>query len=478
MKGRSKQASRAIFAVVIASLIMVFGANAPAQDEPADPAQQAIHLFEQGQDAHQKGDYQTAIDLYDKALAVIPEFPEAEYQKGNAFVALIKPADAEAAFRRAIALREDWTLPIIALATLLERRSEFAESEKLLNKAIELDGSSLPAYSTLAELKIRTKASTVVLAGLLAKVRIFSSKANPGPAVFATEASLENATGDRASAKKSIERALGIDPRNKQALYLKADIALAENDLVLADAVTKTIEQLDKGSEDAIVLRARVLAAGGKTDDARALLTAITSPSPSTRSFLESVSLSTERSPDALVQLLENDPKNPAILGRLCTVYRLKEPSKALEYCRRAFDAEPTNIEPAIGYGAALVQAKRFDEAVAVLRNLLLAAPSNSTAHANLATALFELKRYPEAKTEYQWLTSKEPVPPIAYYFLAICHDQLGEYMDAGANYGLFLKNADPVQNKDEIDKVKLRMPAIEKEIKRHGVRSKDKSGS
>ena len=69
-------------------------------------------------------------------------------------------------------------------------------------------------------------------------------------------------------------------------------------------------------------------------------------------------------------------------------------------------------------------------------------------------------------------------MPPIAYYFLAICHDQLGEYMDAGANYGLFLKNADPVQNKDEIDKVKLRMPAIEKEIKRHGVRTKDKSGS
>ena len=70
----------------------------------------------------------------------------------------------------------------------------------------------------------------------------------------------------------------------------------------------------------------------------------------------------------------------------------------------------------------------------------------------------FNLNRYAEAKTEYKWLTSHDPVPPIAYYFLAICHDQLGEYLDAGANYNLFLKNADAKRNQLEIDKVNLRL--------------------
>ena len=478
MKQRSNRSSLAGLAALIVGLTLLSAAGAIAQEEPMNPTQQAIDLFEQAQDAHAKGDYQKAIELYDKALVIIPEFPEAEYQKGNAFVALTKTSDAEAAFRRAISLRGDWTLPIIALGTLLERRGDLAESEKLLNRAIELDASSFPAYSALADLKIRTKASPEVLQSLLAKIRIFASKVVAGATVFTTQASLENAVGDRGAAKKSLERALSIDPLYRQALYLKADIALAENDLVLADAVTKSIEQTDKGSEDVILLRARVLAAGGKAADARALLSSITSPSPATRSLLDSLAISTEQSPEALVKLLENDPKNPTILGPLCSAYRLKDATKALDYCRRALEADPSNIEPAIGYGAALVQAKRFEDAVSLLRKLVAAAATNSTIHANLATALFELRRYPEAKTEYQWLTTKDQVPPIAYYFLAICHDQLGEYMDASANYGLFLKNADPVQNKDEIEKVKLRMPAIEKEIKRLRERSKNKSGS
>ena len=478
MKLRSNRSSLGVVFALVVSFTLLFAAGGIAQQEPANPAQQAIDLFEQAQDAHAKGAYQKAIDLYDKALAVIPEFPEAEYQKGNAFVALKKTSDAEAAFRRAMSMREDWTLPIIALGTLLERRGDLAESEKLLNRAIELDVTSFPAYSALADLKIRTKASPDVLTALLAKIRIFASKVVAVAAVFTTQASLENALGDRAAAKKSIDRALSIDPQYRQALYQKADIALAENDLVLADAITKSIEQTDKGGEDALVLRARVLMAVGKSMDARALLSSIASPSPATKSLLDSLGVATEQSPEVLIKLLENDPKNPAILGRLCSVFRLKDATQALDYCRRAVEADPSNIEPAIGYGAALVQAKRFDDAVSLLRKLLAAAPTNATIHANLATALFELKRFPEAKIEYQWLTTKDQVPPIAYYFLAICHDQLREYMDAGANYGLFLKNADPVQNKDEIDKVKLRMPAVEREIKRLGERSKNKSGS
>ncbi|HYJ90666.1 MAG TPA: tetratricopeptide repeat protein [Pyrinomonadaceae bacterium] len=459
-------------------LIILFANVALAQEEPVNPTQQAIALFEQGQDAHAKGDFQKAVDLYDKALGLLPEFPEAEFQKGNAYLSLNKRSDAEAAFRRAMALREEWTLPIIALGTLLERRGEFVEAEKLLNKAIELDESSFPAYSALTELKLRTKAPPDVLDKLLVKIRVISAKANPGAAVFATQASLENALGDRGAAKKSIERALAIDPNCKPALYQKADIALAEHDLVLADNITKTIEDLDKGSEDVLAMRARVLLANGKSQDARTVLSTIASPSTTIKALIENIALTTEQSPEALEKILENDVKNPVVLGRLCSLYRLKDANKALDYCHRALEAEPSNIEPAIGYGAALVQAKRYEDAVTTLTRLKSVAPDNATIHANLATALFQLKRYPEAKIEYQWITSRNPVPPIAYYFLAICHDQLREYMDAGANYQLFLKSADAIQNKDEIDKVNLRLPVLEKEIKRQGGRSKNKSGT
>src|SRR5207237_8823439 len=107
--------------------------------------------------------------------------------------------------------------------------------------------------------------------------------------------------------------------------------------------------------------------------------------------------------------------------------YRRDEPAKAIAYCRRASEVEPGNLSHAVGFAAALVQAKQYDPAVNILRKLLTVAPDNSTIHANLAAALFQLKRYPEAKTEYIWLTSAQPNSPAAYYLLAFVHDQLGQ---------------------------------------------------
>jgi len=458
--------------IVALSAVGLFALAAKAQDAsptPADP----VALFNQGQDEHAKGNFQKAIDLYDQALTVEPDLAEAQFQKGSALLSLGRSSDAEAAFRRAVEIRNEWTLAMAALGTLLERRGEYTESEKLLTHAIEIDGNNFPAYAGLVELRLKTNASSEVLKDLLEKVRVFASKAAAPASVFATEASLESALGDRPAAKTSIARALDQDPQNKPALYEKANIALIENDLVTADGVIKKIESIDAGDQSAVVLRARYLIASGKTDEAKKLLAEITSPTPGTSKLIAEIDLATEQSPDVLEKALEKDPKNATILGKLCSLYRATAPDKALDYCKRALDVEPANIDHAIGFGAALLQAKRYDDAITVLKRLTVVAPENATIHANLGTALFQAKRYADAKKEFQWLTSHQPTPPIAYYFLAICHDQLGEYMDAGANYDLFLKNADERRNQLEIDKVMLRLPILERQIKERGGKKK-----
>jgi tetratricopeptide (TPR) repeat protein len=167
-----------------------------------------------------------------------------------------------------------------------------------------------------------------------------------------------------------------------------------------------------------------------------------------------------------LEKQLETDPKDAAVLGRLCSLLRVDDPARALEFCRRASEAEPENVMHAIGYGAALVQAKRYAEAIGLFDKLLKFEPANATLHANRATALFQLKRFAEAKSEYRWLIQNQPNSPIAYYFLAITHDQLREYIDALANYQQFLKMADPNSSKLEIEKVNLRLPALEELVK------------
>src|SRR5215203_4341705 len=127
-----------IFAIVVTIIGICGGAVVHAQDDN-EPAKDAVALFNLGQEAHEKGDIKSALDLYNKAIEIIPEFPEAELQRGNALISLGRTEDAEKAFRRALELHPDWNLAMASLGSVLVTRDQNAEAEKLLVRAIELD---------------------------------------------------------------------------------------------------------------------------------------------------------------------------------------------------------------------------------------------------------------------------------------------------------------------------------------------------
>ncbi len=104
---------------LIALVVSIFAINSFAQnnEDEKDPVQ----LFNQGQDAHEKGDFKTAVKFYEEALKIAPEFPEAEFQKGSALQSLGRDAEAEKSYRRAIELRENWGLPMAGLGELLRK---------------------------------------------------------------------------------------------------------------------------------------------------------------------------------------------------------------------------------------------------------------------------------------------------------------------------------------------------------------------
>ena len=436
--------------------------TAQTDGEPED----AVAVFNSAQDLHEKGDLTGAIKLYEKALKIVPEFPEAVYQCGVAQLTLGQNAEAEKSFRRAVELKADWTMALTSLGSLLVQNDKFAEAERLLSKAIELDPQNASALDAMTGLRLRTKASPAVLTDLLVKVTVLTSKANPTASIWTAKAGLEIALGTVGSAKSSLANALKIDPKDLTALFQVAQLAIDDGDIVQAKVVAKKLENAGPKSDSLSYLNAEIAAAEGNFDEALKLLDTIPATSISSNELRADITARRTTNPIELEKQLEVAPKNPVILGRLCSLYRIPDPAKALGYCRRASEAEPDNVTPAVGYGAALVQAKQFDAAVNVLRKILEIAPDNSTAHANLATALFELKRYREAKAEYDWLTNKQPDLAAAWYFLAITHDRLGEYMDALANYQQYLRIADPVANKLDIEKVNLRLPTLQRQIK------------
>jgi tetratricopeptide (TPR) repeat protein len=463
--------------IVLASIgIALFSLSVRAQNVEAfgDDAADPVRLFERGQSAHARGEFEKALDYYEQALKVRPEFPEAEFQRGNALASLGRLDEAEAAFRLAISQKKNWSLPCSTLGALLMRSQRDQEAEQHFRQALVVDSKDAVALRLLSEIRLRAGAVKESLE--LAK-RATAMPEAPSSA-WIVLAAAERAGGNKLAAKTILDRVLAEDPENIAALLERADIYTDEKSLELAIVDLNAAAKL-KPTDKVVASRlAYVLQQTGKADEAHAIAksagleveqTAVSGGSSGVVGTPEEIEAANSTDPatarEALEKLLEKNPRSAMLLGRLGASYRTDDPARSLEFYRKASQIQPDAPEYAIGYGAALVQARRFAEAAHILQQVVRLAPDSYVARANLATALYESKRYQEAIPQYQWVVSAKPDASIAHYFIATSHDYLGEYTDALAAYEKFLSFANPNMNQLEIDKVKLRLPKLKRQI-------------
>jgi tetratricopeptide (TPR) repeat protein len=465
------------FALLAAGLLLLFGSHSltRAQDDAfGDGAADPVKLFERGQNAHAHGDLLKALEFYEEAIKVRPEFPEAEFQRGNALVGLGRLGEAESSFRRAIELRKDWSLPYSALGTLLVRLNRDADAESVLRQALKLEAQNNLALRMLADVRFRAGDAKEALE----LVRRATLDQDAPASTWLLRAMAERATGDKPSALASLDRVLEMEPANLSALLERAEIRIAGGDNELAIADLKTAEPLIKGDKARFSRLAADYQLAGRADEAQRVgeaaglnkaMEASATGALKVAGTPEEIEAANSDDPiaarKALETLLGKNPDNAMLLARLGAAYRTADPNRSLNYYKRAAAIEPANPDYAVGYSSALVQARRFAEAAAVLRRVIAAAPDNYAAHANLATALYELKQFAPALDEYEWLLKAKPDLTVAYYFIATAHDFLGEYEQALAAYESFLSRADTKANQLEIEKVKLRLPSLRRQI-------------
>jgi tetratricopeptide (TPR) repeat protein len=464
------------YSALLVSLLLLLALSGPAaaQDDPSD---KAIALFGRGQDLHEKGDLKGAIAEYDKALKILPAFPEAEYQRAAAEISMGDLAEAEGSVRRALDARPDWSLAWGMLGDVLVRKYSrapaadrgalFADAIAALDRAIELDKANVPAYTALVDLRLNSGADAEKLRDLLARVRALTDgKASPAASLWTARSALEQALGDAANAKASLDRALELDPRNPSTIFAAAGLAVAKRDLETAKALSARLAGQAGDADRLNALNAAIAAAEGRFDDALKLLDAMKQPTREATALKTQIAVLRSQNPADLEKQFAAEPKNADIPRRLCSMYRRSDPLKALEYCRRASELDPSDLNNAVGFAAALVQARQFPQAIGLIQRLMTLAPDNATLHANLATAFFELKRYPEALTEFEWLAHANPAMAAPYLFLGIIHDRQMEYVDSLSAYEQYLRLADPIANKDDLDKINLRLPTVRALVK------------
>jgi len=442
-------------------------------DEYGDIAGDPIKLFERGQDAHAKGDYKLALEFYEEAIKLRPEFPEAEFQRGQALLPLNRREEAEQAFRRAIELKPNWVLPYSKLGFLLSRiMKRQGEAESLLRKALELEPKNFEALFELAVL--RQTAGDLKEAVALFKLATTTKEA--GLSTWDALGATQFGAGDALGAIASFTHALTLQPGNDGPLMRRAAayLAVGDNQRALGDLRALHLPERPTPQDTHHIIEvARLYLQADSKKDALRLLDMIDDSvknHPEVVAFrfqVDPSSASASEAAAALEKLLAEDPNNATLLAQLGAVYRTTNPVRAVLFYQRAAELESDNLDYATGYAAALVQARRFSEATEILRRIITARPDHYVAHANLATALYEQKRFREALSEYEWLARAKPELAVTYFFIATAHDFLGEYIAALGAYQKFLTLANAQRNQLEIEKVNLRLPVLRNQIKR-----------
>jgi tetratricopeptide (TPR) repeat protein len=474
---------RLAFALALLSAFVCAQQRAVAQDEFDDDAADPVKLFNKGQDAHAKKNYEQAIELYDEALKLRPDFAEVEFQKAGALVALKRTAEAERSYRRASEIRPTWALPPAALGLLLARTpGREREAEAPLRRALELDAKNLTATVALAELRTRSGDATESLTLWRRATELKTDDAS----LWVARGRAERASKDAASAQKSFARALELDASNVEARLARADLNIESGDKEHALEDIRALEAQSKAANDwklaiAIANRFGLL---GLRDEARSVYDSLPEEAKASdegkRLSAAVNDLRCEDSPESrasLEKLIASDAKNATALACLGSLLRTTDAQRSAELFRRANAIDPSNADYAVGYGAALVQLRQFERAASILQRVVQLAPEHYEAHANLAAALYEMKLYKQAVSEYKWISQARPGLAIVNFFIGTAHDQLGEYEDALAAYEAFLAAADPTVNRLEMDKVNLRLPSLRNQIKRgEGAKSDKKT--
>jgi tetratricopeptide (TPR) repeat protein len=445
-------------------------ARAQDTDEFGDAAADPVRVFNRAQEAHAKKDYGRAVELYEEALQLRPDFPEAEFQKAGALVALKRLPEAEKSYRRAMELRRTWAEPPATLGLLLVRtQGREREAEPLLRRALELDAKNLTATVALAELRARAgdPAESVALWRRAAALR------PEDVSLWVSLAKAEAGAKDAAAALKSFARAVEADPSNVEARLGRADLLIRTGEKERALEDLRALEAPGASDWRLSVAVANLYGLASHNEEARRVYDSLPGEAKQSAegrklhaAFADAPCEETPEARAALERLVAADARNAGALACLGRLTRTSDPAASADFYRRAAEAEPRNYDHAVGYAAALVQQRRFPEAAHLLRRVIEAAPDKYEAHANLAAALYEMKLYNEAVSEYKWIARARPELPVVHFLLATAHDRLGEYEAALAAYETFLARADARVNQLEIEKVNLRLPSLRNQIR------------
>lgn len=451
-----------LLALLILNSLVVFGQT--SRSNSIDLRQNAAAAFEEGQSAQQRGELNLAVKLYSKAITADSSLFQAYYQRATALIALGRESEAEADLKRVLELDQTFARAHRALGQILLDRGMTEEAKRELNRTIELDP-TLPGVRTFY-------ASALIKSGqpqaALEHLQIAIARGEDVALCQALLGIAQERLGKEPEAFAAFSRAVEIDPANATAREGRARAFEKRGEFAKAIEDYSTAYRAQPSPELAARL-AQLHTRAGQPQAAIQLYRNLLTERPedfgvrAEMARLLNETGQTEEAAREITRIVAARPRDSKLLAIAGDFYFKDKPETAATFYLRALEVDANDNHSRVQLGASLVRSMQYEKALPVLNDAIAREAGNYPAHASLATALFKLKRYPEAAREFVWIIQKRPEIAASYYFLANSFEHLGDCEQALRAYQEYLRRADAVVNKTEVEEATLRVAQFQR---------------
>ena len=242
-------------------------------------------------------DWESAVDAFEKAVEIDPSRASTYSELGAAQMSKGDPVAAEAAFRKAVETDPKSSLALNSLANFFWSRGDADQAEQLMKRALDVDAKSVVVNRALAmfylvrnrveaaEPYLKTVAdntpgaeSKYALAEYYLRLRRFDDARElvtpyvKDDKTFVSSsirlARIEAVAGKMAEAHRILDGVLAREPKNVDALLLRGQVFLAENNTINALSALQTAVEGNPNAVGAHVALARTHALRGSVKEA------------------------------------------------------------------------------------------------------------------------------------------------------------------------------------------------------------------
>jgi predicted Zn-dependent protease len=379
---------------------------------------------------------------------------------------LHRDSEAETDLRKVIVLKPDFARAHRSLGRLLLDRDKTDEAKREFARALELEPKLTGVRLDYASALIKSGDPAAAADQLTTAI----SQGEATALAYALLGLASERLGKIDEAFSNYSRAIEMDPNSATAREGRAHVFEGRGD------VAKAIEDYTAayravGAPDLALRLARLHVRAGQVQAALQVYRRLLMEREDFAVRIEMAQVMNENGQGEeaareIEAMTASRPKDAKLLVLAGDVYFAAKPDVAAGYYRRGIEAEPGNNRARVQLGAALIRSMQYEAALPVLTEALARESNNYQAHANLATAYFKLRQYPQAAVEFIWIVGARPEIAASYYFLAISLDRIGDCEQSQRAYREFVRRADPVSQKNELEEANLRLGLIQKLVK------------